>query len=102
MSGGLKSLSKLVSPLKKVAGDITGTRAARDQAAAQREATEAQTAQYQESLTAAKNENTLDSAGDLANVATVNAAGTANDADTELNAKTKQNRKNAISATLGL
>lgn len=106
MSGGFKSIlkpvNKILRPLKKVGGDIMGTRAAREQAKAQQAQTEAQEQQYQQELIASQNQNQLDSLGDLNNVATVTAGGTAQDADSELSTRTKKNRQNAISATLGL
>lgn len=88
--------------LKKIGGDMMGTRAARQQAQAQMEATEAQTKQYQQQLQSAQNQNQLDSQGDLNNVATVNSGGTAADSDTDLTSATKKNRKQLISNTLGL
>ena len=84
--------------LKKIGGSIMGTRAAREQAKAMQEQTENQQRQYEQQLQTAQNQNQLDSSGDVANVATV----TAQDADSELSTRTKKNRQNAISATLGL
>lgn len=88
--------------LKKIGGSIMGTRAAREQAKAMQEQTENQQKQYEQQLQTAQNQNQLDSSGDVANVATVTAGGTAQDADSELSTRTKKNRQNAISATLGL
>lgn len=88
--------------LKKIGGDMMGTRAARQQAQAQMDATQAQTAQYQQQLQAAQNQNQLDSQGDLNNVATVTSGGTAAASDSDLTASTKKNRKQLISNTLGL
>lgn len=98
----LKPVNKILQPLKKVGGDIVGTRAARQQAQAVQAQTEAQEAQYQEQLKAESAQNQLDSAGDLSNVATVTAGGTASAADTQLSEATRKNRKQLISSTLGL
>lgn len=88
--------------LKKIGGSITGTRAARQAAQAQADATENQAAQYQQQLQATQNQNQLNSQGDLNNVATVTSGGTAADSDSDLTASTKKNRKQLISNTLGL
>lgn len=88
--------------LKKIGGSITGTRAARQAAQAQMDATANQEQQYQEQLQAAQNQNQLNSQGDLNNVATVTSGGTAADSDAGLTASTKKNRKQLISNTLGL
>lgn len=88
--------------LKKIGGDIMGTRAARQQAQAQMDATAAQTAQYQEQLKASQAQNQLDSQGDLGNVATVTSGGTAQASDDSLTSSTRKNRKQLISNTLGL
>lgn len=90
------------SKLKKIGGDITGTRAARQQAQAQMDATQASTDQYEAQLKAAANQNQLDSQGDLDNVATVTSGGSANASDDALSTSTKKNRKQLISNTLGL
>lgn len=108
MSGGgiFKSItspvSKILSPLKKVAGDITGTTAAKAQANAIKAQTQAQQAQYQTELQQEQSQNQLDSQGDVSNVATVTAGGTASAADSTLSEATRKNRKQLITSTLGL
>lgn len=107
MSGGflgsiLKPVNSVLRPLKKIGGDIVGTRAARQQAQAVQAQTEQQQRQYEAQLQAAQNQNQLDAQGDLSNVATVTAGGSAQSADDALSMATKKNRKQLISSTLGL
>ena len=104
MSGGgiMKALNTVVNPLKQIGGDITGTRAARQNAQAIQEQTAAQEQTYQQELQTAQNQNTLDSQADTANVASVTSGGTAQDSDDALTAQTKKNRAALISSSLGL
>lgn len=106
MSGGiigsiLKPVNKILHPLKQVAGDMIGTRAARQQAQAVQDQAAQQEAQYKSELTAEQQQNQLDGS-DTSNVTTVTAGGTAQDSDDNLSASTKKNRQQLISQTLGL
>ncbi|QXG07772.1 hypothetical protein [Erwinia phage Zoomie] len=122
MSGGLKKFTKTVktalNPAKAfkeslnpkkafknslgIIDDLTGATAAEDQAAALQAQTRAQQEASNKALRIQQAQDQLNSQGDLDNVATVTAGGTAASADEGLSTTSKKNRKSLISSTLGL